>query len=95
MKLKDSITKEGLVTVFKRFNEVVDNSKNGPVKLAVTGKSGVGKSCFINAIRNLKSGDPSLQPRQVLEILQNSDMSINKRLFQCSSNINIQLSVLV
>ena len=57
-KLKDSIKKEGLVEVFKRFNEVVDNSKNGPVKLAVTGKSGVGKAWFINAIRNLKSGDP-------------------------------------
>ena len=28
------------------------------MKLAVTGKSGVGKSSFINAIRHLKSGDP-------------------------------------
>jgi GTPase SAR1 family protein/uncharacterized protein (DUF697 family) len=28
------------------------------VKLALTGKSGVGKSSFINAIRNLKPGDP-------------------------------------
>jgi hypothetical protein len=28
------------------------------VKLVLTGKSGVGKSSFINAIRNLKSGDP-------------------------------------
>ena len=43
-KVKDSLKKEVLVEVFKRFNEVVDNSKNGPVKLAVTGKSGVGKA---------------------------------------------------
>ena len=43
-KVKDSIQNEGLVEVFKRFNEFVDNSKNGPVKLAVTGKSGVGKA---------------------------------------------------
>ena len=43
-KVKDSIKKEGLVEVFKRFSEFVDNSKNGPVKLAVTGKSGVGKA---------------------------------------------------
>ena len=28
------------------------------MKLAITGKSGVGKSSFINSIRNLKPGDP-------------------------------------
>ena len=57
-KLKDNMQKNGLAEVFQSFSEVIDNSKNGPVKLAVTGKSGVGKACFINAIRNLKSGDP-------------------------------------
>ena len=56
--MKDNIKKEGLVRVFRRFNEDLDNLKNEPVKLAVTGKFEVGKSSFINAIRNLKSGDP-------------------------------------
>jgi len=56
--LKDSIEKEGLDAAFIHFNETMDNWKNEPVKLAVTGKSGVGKSSFINAIRNLKLGDP-------------------------------------
>ena len=36
----------------------MDKWKNEPVKLAVTGKSGVEKSAFINAICNLKPGDP-------------------------------------
>ena len=39
------------------MNEDLNNWRNEPVKLAVTGKSGVGKSSFINAIRNLKPGD--------------------------------------
>jgi GTP-binding protein EngB required for normal cell division len=56
--LKNNIRKEGVVAAFKRFKEVLDIWKNGVVKLAVTGKSGVGKSSFINAIRNFKSGDP-------------------------------------
>ena len=56
--LKNSIEKEGLNAAFTHFNETMDNWKNEPVKLAVTGKSGVGKSSFINAIRNLKSDDP-------------------------------------
>ena len=36
----------------------MDKWKNEPGELAVTGKSGVGKSAFINAICNLKPGDP-------------------------------------
>ena len=56
--LKDSTEKQKLDALFTQFIEIVDNWKNEPVKLAVTGKSGVGKSAFINAIRNLKSGDP-------------------------------------
>ena len=40
------------------MKEDLENRRNEPVKLAVTGKSGVGKSSFINAIRNLKVGDP-------------------------------------
>jgi GTPase SAR1 family protein len=39
------------------LKEDLDNWRNELVKLAVTGKSGVGKSSFINAIRNLKSSD--------------------------------------
>jgi hypothetical protein len=50
-KLKDNIDKEGLETALKQCNEELENWKNEPVKLAVTGKSGVGKSSFINAIR--------------------------------------------
>ena len=57
-KLKDNIEKEGLDAAFKHFREDLDNWKNEPVKLALTGKSGVGKSSFINSIRNLKPGDP-------------------------------------
>jgi GTP-binding protein EngB required for normal cell division len=41
---------------FKQFKEDLENWSNQLVKLAVTGKSGVGKSSFINAIRNLKPG---------------------------------------
>jgi GTP-binding protein EngB required for normal cell division len=54
---KGNIDKDGLIKALKHFNEDLDNWKNVPVKLAVTGKSGVGKSSFINAIRNLKSND--------------------------------------
>jgi putative ribosome biogenesis GTPase RsgA len=39
-------------------NQLADNWKNAAVKLALTGKSGIEKSSFINAIRYLKSGDP-------------------------------------
>ena len=56
--LKNNIGKKGLLTAFKCFNEGLGNWENGSVNLAVTGKSWVGKSSFINAIRNLKSGDP-------------------------------------
>ena len=56
--LKDSIEKEELDALCTHFNEIMDNWKNEPVKFAVTGKSGVGKSAFINAICNLKPGDP-------------------------------------
>ena len=41
-KLKDNIEKEGLDAAFKHFREDLDNWKNEPVKLALTGKSGVG-----------------------------------------------------
>jgi small GTP-binding protein len=43
----------------KHLIEDLDNWRNEPVKLAVTGKSGVGKSSFINAIRNMKRGNHS------------------------------------
>ena len=56
--LKESIEKEGLDAAFINFNKTIDNWKNAAVKLALTVKSGVGKSSFINAIRHLKSGDP-------------------------------------
>ena len=55
--LKGNIDKDRLEKALKQFNEDFDNWKNEQVKLAVTGKSGVGKSSFINAIRNLKPGD--------------------------------------
>ena len=55
--LEDSIDKEGPDAVLKHMNEDLNNWRSEPVKLAVTGKSGVGKSSFINAIRNLKPGD--------------------------------------
>jgi GTP-binding protein EngB required for normal cell division len=43
--------------VLNNLNEHLDNWRNEPVKLALIGKSGVGKSSFINAIRNLKLSD--------------------------------------
>ena len=55
--LKDNIEKEGLDAVLKHLNEDLNKWRSEPVKLAVTGKSGVGKSSFINAIRNLKPDD--------------------------------------
>ena len=53
----ENIDKDGLEKALKHCNEDLDNWRNEPVKLAVTGKSGVGKSSFINAIRNSKLGD--------------------------------------
>ena len=51
--------KGGIRCSFKKFfKEDIENWRNEPFKLAVTGKSGVGKSSFINAICILKSGDP-------------------------------------
>ena len=55
--IEDNIDKEGPDAVLKHLNEDLNNWRSEPVKLAVTGKSGVGKSSFINAIRNLKPGD--------------------------------------
>ena len=43
--------------ILKHLKKDLKNWRNEVVKLAVTGKSGVGKSSFINAIRNLKLGD--------------------------------------
>ena len=53
--LEDNIDIDALL---KHVNEDLNNWRSEPVKLAVTGKSGVGKSSFINTIRNLKPGDP-------------------------------------
>jgi small GTP-binding protein len=39
------------------LNEDLNNWRSEPVKLAVTGKTGVGKSSFINTIRNMKPGN--------------------------------------
>ena len=43
--------------------EILNIWGNEPVQLAVTGKSGLGKSSFINAFRNLKPGDPGFATR--------------------------------
>jgi ABC-type dipeptide/oligopeptide/nickel transport system ATPase subunit len=75
--LKDSIGKGELDALFTHFNEIMDEWKNEPVKLAITGKSGVGKSAFINAICNLKPGDPGFATTSSLEILQNTQLSLN------------------
>jgi hypothetical protein len=56
-KLEVNIEKKGLDAACFNLKEDLDNWRNELVKLAVTGKSGVGKSSFINAIRNLKSSD--------------------------------------
>ena len=56
--LEVNIKNVGLDAAFKQFKEDLENWSNQLVKLAVTGKSGVGKSSFINAIRNLKPVDP-------------------------------------
>jgi small GTP-binding protein len=55
--LEDNIHKGGLETALKQCNEDLENWKDEPVKLAVIGKSGVGKSSFINTIRNMKPGN--------------------------------------
>ena len=55
--LKDNIDKKGTDAVLKYLNEDLIKWISEPVKLAVTGKSGVGKSSFINAIRNMKPGN--------------------------------------
>ena len=60
--LKASIKKDGPDASFKHYTEILDNWRNVPVKLAVTGKSGVGKSSFINEIRCLKKGDKDFAP---------------------------------
>ena len=55
--LEDNIDKEGPDAVLKHLNEVLNNWRSETVKLAVTGKTGVGKSSFINTIRNMKPGN--------------------------------------
>jgi putative ribosome biogenesis GTPase RsgA len=53
-KLEVNIEKEGLDAALKQLKEELEdleNRRNESVKLAVTGKSGVGKFSFINAIR--------------------------------------------
>ena len=55
--LEDNIDKEGPDPVLKHLNEDLNNWRSEPVKLAVTGKTGVGKSSFINTIRNMKPGN--------------------------------------
>ena len=51
-KLKVNIKKKGLDAALKHLKEDLENWRNEAVKLAVTGKSGLGKSSFINAIPN-------------------------------------------
>ena len=55
--LEDNIDKEGPDALLKHLNEDLNNWRSEPVKLAVTGKTGVGKSSFINTIRNMKPGN--------------------------------------
>ena len=55
--LEANIDKEGPDAVLKHLNEDLNNWRSEPVKLAVTGKTGVGKSSFINTIGNMKPGN--------------------------------------
>ena len=55
--LEDNIDKEGPDALLKHMNEDLNNWRSETVKLAVTGKTGVGKSSFINTIRNMKPGN--------------------------------------
>ena len=48
---------ENQKSVLKHLREDLNNWRSEPVKLAVTGKTGVGKSSFINTIRNMKLGN--------------------------------------
>lgn len=47
----------GIEGLHNWINQKLDAWQNTPVNIAVVGRSGVGKSSFINAIRNLKVGD--------------------------------------
>ena len=55
--LEDNIDKEGPDAVLKHLNEDLNNWRSETVKFAVTGKTGLGKSSFINTIRNMKPGN--------------------------------------
>jgi GTP-binding protein EngB required for normal cell division len=46
-----------LIYIYISVQEKLNNWRSEPVKLAVTGKTGVGKSSFINTIRNMKPGN--------------------------------------
>ncbi|XP_045196694.2 interferon-inducible GTPase 5-like isoform X2 [Mercenaria mercenaria] len=55
----------------RKLHEYLDSENNKwktiPLNIAVTGNSGVGKSCFINAFRNVKRGEELFAEEDVVE----------------------------
>lgn len=67
----DSIKKAFALGGIKKLKEYLnaekDKWKQIPLYVAVTGNSGVGKSCFINAFRNVKRGEDLFAEEDVVE----------------------------
>ena len=60
--IKQAFDTNGIAGVNNYYHRKINEWKNVTINIAVTGQSGVGKSCFINSIRGLNSRNPCGAP---------------------------------
>lgn len=65
--IKEAFASGGLKKLKQYLNDEKNKWKQIPLYIAVTGNSGVGKSCFINAFRNVKRGEHLFAEEDVVE----------------------------
>lgn len=63
--LKDVYLEQGIPGVAEEMQKKLDGWKQIPLKIAVTGRSGTGKSSFINSLRGITADDTDQEPARV------------------------------
>uniref|UniRef100_A0A672HYT7 IRG-type G domain-containing protein n=1 Tax=Salarias fasciatus TaxID=181472 RepID=A0A672HYT7_SALFA len=59
--------KKGVAEGVAKINEHLEEQKNTPLNIAITGESGSGKSTFINAFRGINNSDEGAAPTGAVE----------------------------
>ncbi|XP_031734866.1 interferon-inducible GTPase 5-like isoform X2 [Anarrhichthys ocellatus] len=65
--VKELIQTRGPAEAAAKIKAYLDEKKNVPVNIGITGESGAGKSTFVNAFRGLDDGDKGAAPTGVVE----------------------------